>query len=89
MLHIFDLWLDAQEHSDIFINNCMERTWTLVLMHDAVHVKMKTYIKYPLRQLQSEGYTGPIKLTEYQRVKYVHNLLEKERFKIPLPIGNR
>jgi arylsulfatase len=88
VLHIFDLWLDPQERSDIFINNCMERTWTLVTIHDAVYEKMKTYVKYPPRKLQSEGYAGPIKLTEYQRLKYVRDLLEKEGFKLTLPTGN-
>ena len=28
---------------------------------------MKTYVKYPPRKLQSEAYTGPITLTQYQR----------------------
>lgn len=85
---IFDLWQDPQERYDIFMNNYTERTWTLVTINDAVHEKMKTYIKYPPRKLQSEGYAGPIKLTEYQRFKYVRDLLEKEGFKIPLPTGN-
>ena len=85
---IFDLWQDPQERYDIFMNNYTERTWTLVTINEAVHEKMKTYIEYPPRKLQSEIYSGPIKLTEYQRFKYVRDLLEKEGFKIPLPTGN-
>jgi len=85
---IFDLWQDPQERYDIFMNNYTERTWTLVTINQAVQEKMKTYIKYPPRKLQSEVYTGPITLTQYQRLQYVRKILENEGIKIPLPTGN-
>jgi arylsulfatase len=85
---IFDLWQDPQERYDIFMNNYTERTWTLVTINEAVREKMKTYVKYPPRKLQSEVYTGPITLSQYQRLQYVRDMLEKEGISIPLPTGN-
>lgn len=85
---IFDLWQDPQERYDVFMNNYTERTWTMVIFNDAITDLMKTYIKYPPRKLQSESYSGPITLTEYQRFKYIRDALEKEGFSIPLPTGN-
>jgi arylsulfatase len=85
---IFDLWADPQERYDIFMNNYTERTWTMVTISQAVQEKMKTYVKYPPRKLQSETYTGPITLSAYQRFKWVREQLEKDGVKIPLPTGN-
>ena len=34
---------------------------------------MKTYVKYPPRKLQSETYTGPITLSQYERFQYVRD----------------
>ncbi|GJG95054.1 arylsulfatase [Cupriavidus pauculus] len=85
---IFDLWADPQERYDLFMNNFTESTWTLVTFNQAVGDLMKTYLKYPPRKLQSEGYSGPITLTQYQRFQYVREALQKEGFNIPLPSGN-
>ena len=85
---IFDLWQDPQERYDIFMNNSTERTWTLVTINDAIKEKMKTYLDHPPRKLQSEVYTGPITLMQYQRFKYIRDMLQDEGFKIPLPTGN-
>ncbi|CFX58151.1 Sulfatase [Candidatus Filomicrobium marinum] len=85
---VFDLWADPQERYDIFMNNYTERTWTLVTINEAVADKMKSYVKYPPRKLQSEVYTGPITLTQYQRLQSVRDQLAKEGFKLPLPTGN-
>jgi hypothetical protein len=30
---------------------------------------MKTYVKYPPRKIQSESYTGPITISEYERLQ--------------------
>lgn len=49
---------------------------------------MKTYIKYPPRKLRGEVYTGPLTLTQYQRLQYVRDNLQKEGISIPLPTGN-
>jgi len=85
---VFDLWQDPQERYDIFMNNYTERTWTMVTISQAVEEKMKTYVKYPPRKLQSETYSGPITLTQYERFKHVREQLEKEGFKLSLPTGN-
>ena len=85
---IFDLWADPQERYDIFMNNYTERTWTLVTINEAVKDLMKTYLEYPPRKLQSEVYTGPITLSEYQRFKYVREMLAKDGISLPLPTGN-
>jgi arylsulfatase len=85
---VFDLWADPQERYDIFMNNFTERTWTLVTINEAVKTLMKTYVQYPPRKLQSEVYTGPITLTQYQRLQWVREQLEKEGISLPLPTGN-
>ena len=85
---VFDLWQDPQERYDIFMNNYTERTWTLVTINAAVTELMKTYVKYPPRKLQSEVYTGPITLTQYQRFQHVRDLLQNEGISLPLPTGN-
>ncbi|MGV0813107.1 arylsulfatase [Mycolicibacterium boenickei] len=85
---IFDLWQDPQERYDVFMNNYTEHTWTLVVFNEAVKELMKTYLKYPPRQLQSEGYTGPITVSQYQRFKYVRDQLAADGVNIALPTGN-
>ena len=75
---IFDLWQDPQERYDIFMNNYTERTWTMVPIGQELTELMKTYVKYPPRKLQSESYSGPITLTQYQRFQYVRDMLAKD-----------
>lgn len=85
---VFDLWADPQERYDIFMNNFTERTWTLVSINESIKELMKTYVDYPPRKLQSEIYTGPITLPQYQRFQHVRESLKKEGFTLPLPTGN-
>ncbi|HWQ93288.1 MAG TPA: arylsulfatase [Clostridia bacterium] len=85
---IFDLWADPQERYDIFMNSYTERTWTLVTINAAVKELVKTYVQYPPRKLQSEVYTGPITITDYQRFQFMRDTLAKEGISIPLPTGN-
>ena len=85
---VFDLWQDPQERYDIFMNNYTEHTWVLVAINAAVKELMQTYVKYPPRKLQSEGYSGPITLTQYERFQFLRDELAKEGFQIPLPTGN-
>jgi len=49
---------------------------------------MKTYVQYPPRKLQSESYTGPITLSQYERFQNIREMLEKEGVSIPMPSGN-
>jgi hypothetical protein len=85
---IFDLWQDPQERYDIFMNNYTERTWTLVSISAAIKDLMKTYVQYPPRKLQSETYSGPITLSQYERFQYIRDMLAKEGINIPMPTGN-
>ena len=85
---IFDLWQDPQERYDIFMNNYTERTWTLVTINEEVRNLMKTYVQYPPRKLQSEVYTGPITISNYQKFQWVRDQLSKEGISLPMPTGN-
>ncbi|RCS48266.1 arylsulfatase [Bremerella cremea] len=85
---IFDLWQDPQERYDIFMNNYTERTWTLVTFNEEIGKLMKTYIDHPPRKLQSEVYTGPITISNFQKFEYIRDSLKKDGISIPLPTGN-
>jgi arylsulfatase len=85
---VFDLWQDPQERYDIFMNNYTERTWVMITISDAIKELMKTYVKYPPRKLQSESYSGPVTLTQYQRFQFLRDQLAKDGFTIGLPAGN-
>lgn len=85
---VFDLWADPQERYDIFMNNFTERTWAMVTISDSINKLMKTYVEYPPRKLQSESYSGPITLTNYQRFQWAREELAKEGFDMPMPTGN-
>jgi len=85
---VFDLLADPQERYDIFMTNFTESTWAVVPVNEAVGTLMKSYVKYPPRKLQSETYTGPITISNYQRFKYIQDQLEKDGFHLGLPTGN-
>ena len=85
---IFDLWQDPQERYDIFMNNYTERTWTMVPISAAIQAKMKTYMEYPPRKLQSMTYTGPVTISKYQMFKGIRDDLAKEGVHLPMPTGN-
>ena len=85
---VFDLWEDPQERYDIFMNNYTEHTWALVTINQVTKELMQTYVKYPPRKLQSEGYAGPLTLTQYERFKFMRDELEKDGFSLTMPNGN-
>jgi arylsulfatase len=70
------------------MNNYTERTWTLVTISEAIKVLMKTYAQYPPRKLQSESYSGPVTLSNYERFQWIREQLGKEGISLPLPTGN-
>ena len=41
-----------------------------------------------MRKLQSEGYTGPITLSNYEKFQHVREMLKKEGIHLPMPAGN-
>jgi arylsulfatase A-like enzyme len=85
---VFDLWQDPQERYDIFMNNYTERTWTMVTISDSINKLMKTYVQYPPRRLQSESYTGPVTLTDYEKFQRVREELATQGLRLPMPTGN-
>ena len=85
---IFDLWQDPQERYDIFMNNYTEHTWTLVGVNEAVTNLMKTYVQYPPRKPQSETYSGPITMSQYQRFSNIRERMQKQGYHLPMPTGN-
>jgi arylsulfatase len=85
---VFDLWQDPQERYDLFMNNFTERTWTLVTIAEAIKGLMKTYVQYPPRKMQSEGYTGPVTLSNYEKFQWIREQLNKEGVNLPMPTGN-
>jgi arylsulfatase A-like enzyme len=85
---VFDLWADPQERYDIFMSNVTERTWMVVSISDSIKKLMKTYVEYPPRKIQSETYTGPITLSNYERFQWVRDSLAKEGISLPMPAGN-
>ena len=85
---IFDLLSDPQERYDILMNSFTENTWAAPIMGEAVKGLMESYIKYPPRKLQSEVYTGPITITNFQKFQWLREQLQKDGFKLGLPSGN-
>jgi len=85
---VFDLLADPQERYDIFMTTFTESTWAAVTFNEVVQKLMKTYIEYPPRKVQSDAYSGPITLTQYERFQYVRDALKKQGFTLPLPTGN-
>jgi hypothetical protein len=49
---------------------------------------MKTFIDYPPRKLQSDGYTGPITISAYEKFGWLREQLKKDGVSISLPTGN-
>lgn len=85
---LFNLLADPQERYDVFMNNFTEHTWYLPVINDEIKALMKTYIEYPPRKLQSEVYTGPLTITQYQRFQYVRDSLAKDGVSIGISSGN-
>ena len=84
---VFDLWADPQERYDIFMNNFTERTWMGPVMNQELTRVMKTFIEIPPRKLQSEGYTGPITISNFEKFGWLREQLKKEGVNLTLP-GN-
>ena len=85
---VFDLWQDPQERYDLFMNNFTERTWTMITISESIKALMKTYVTHPPRKLQSESYSGPITLSNYEKFQWIREQLGKEGISLPLPTGN-
>ena len=82
---IFDLLADPQERYDIVMNSFTENTWIAPVMGQEVKKLMMTYVKYPPRKVQSDSYSGPITLTNYQKFQWLRDQLQKDGFNLGLP----
>ena len=82
---IFDLLADPQERYDIVMNSFTENTWIAPVMGQEVKKLMMTYVKYPPRKVQSDSYSGPITLTNYQKFQWLRDQLQKDGFSLSLP----
>ena len=60
----------------------------MVSISAAIKDLMKTYVQYPPRKMQSESYSGPITLSQYERFQFVRDALAKEGISLPMPTGN-
>ncbi len=85
---VFNLLDDPQERYDIFMTNFTESTWATVPVNSAIEGLMKTYVQYPPRKLQSESYTGPITISNFQKFEWVRAQLAKDGVNLTLPTGN-
>ena len=77
-----------QERYDITMNNFTETTWIAPLMGEELNKLMKSFVQYPPRKLQSEGYTGPVTISAYQKFEWLRNELKKEGVHLTMPTGN-
>ena len=64
------------------MNNFTERTWMGPVMGQELERIGKTFVKYPPRKLQSDGYTGPITISEYEKFEGIKKQLEKQNINI-------
>ena len=82
---LFDLLQDPQERYDILMNSYTENTWAAPIMGEAIKNLMQSYVKYPPRKLQSDSYSGPITISNYEKFEWLRNQLKKEGMNLSLP----
>jgi arylsulfatase A-like enzyme len=82
---IFDLLADPQERYDILMNSYTENTWIAPIMGEQVKKLMLSYLQYPPRKVQSEAYSGPVTITNFQKFEWLRDQLKKEGFNLGLP----
>jgi arylsulfatase len=69
------------------MNNFTERTWTLVMISEAIKAPMATNVT-PATQAAERRLHGPGHAFENERFQWVREQLQKEGVKIPMPTGN-
>jgi arylsulfatase A-like enzyme len=82
---IFDLWADPQERYDILMNGFTESTWVAPIMGEEIERVMKTFVQYPPRKLQSETYSGPITISNWQKFEWLRDQLKRDGIKLTIP----
>ena len=61
------------------MNNFTERTWMGPVMGQELEKVMKTFVQYPPRKLQSDGYTGPITISNYEKFEGIKKQLQNTK----------
>jgi len=85
---IYDILADPQERYDITMNGFTEHTWIAPIMGVELKRVMQTFVEYPPRKLQSDTYSGPITITNFQKFEWLREQLKKDGFNLTLPTGN-
>jgi hypothetical protein len=49
---------------------------------------MATCVKYPPRKQQSLTYTGPITLSNYEKLQYIRDSMAQDGISLPMPTEN-
>jgi arylsulfatase len=70
------------------MNSWTENTWLAAIMGPAVKTLMKTYVEYPPRKVQSDAYSGPLLISDYEKFEYLRNSLAKDGVTLNFPSGN-
>nr|WP_250476017.1 arylsulfatase [Caballeronia sp. GAFFF1] len=73
---LYDLQSDPGEHYDIFMTNWTEKSWTMPVFDAVMKQVLESYEKFPPREAQSLSYTGPIRLSQYQRLEALRQRLQ-------------
>ena len=74
----------------MFMNNFTEKTWFLPTVQELTREFMKSYVANPPRKQQSDSYTGPITITNYQQLEdRSAQQLAKDGINLTMPNGNR
>jgi len=60
----------------------------MITISDEIKKLMKTYTQYPPRKIQSESYSGPVTISQYEKMQSVREMLAKDGIHISLPTGN-
>jgi len=80
---IYDLMIDPQERTDIFMNSQTETTWAAPIMGDQMKTVMQSFVKYPPRPVQSESYPGPMSITRFRTIEQAKKLMKQKKIKLP------
>ncbi len=80
---IYDLLMDPQERTDIFMNGQTETTWAAPIMTQQLQKIMESFVKYPPRPVQSDTYAGPMSPTRFRTIEQAKKLMKQKKIKLP------
>jgi len=79
----YDLMMDPQERTDIFMNGQTETTWAAPIMSQQLTTVMESFVKYPPRPLQSESYAGSMSITRFRTIEQAKKLMKQKKIELP------